>query len=175
MRTQRSIAARLWEKVRKTDTCWLWTAATQRGGYGVVGLGRKGQGQRGAHRVSFELAFGPIPKGMSVLHRCDTPACVRPDHLFLGTQRDNIRDMELKGRANRDGGRKITPADVPVIRAACAREDRESYAKIGRPYGITAGAVRAIMKGYTWAHVKCDAHDDPPSNTGGECRLSSAS
>ena len=94
---RRPLVERFWEKVVKTPTCWLWTAAAQ-GGYGVIGdPHRKGRVLR-AHRVSWELHDGPIPSGMDVLHRCDTPACVRPDHLFLGTAADNIADMFAKGR-----------------------------------------------------------------------------
>lgn len=90
-----SMEDRFWAKVEKTDGCWLWKAAT-RYGYGVFGV-RAGK-IRGAHRVSWELANGPIPGGLFVCHRCDTPACVRVDHLFLGTAADNNADARSKGR-----------------------------------------------------------------------------
>jgi len=61
-------------------------------------MGSRKAGIKGTHRVSWELHYGPIPKGMSVLHKCDNPPCVRPDHLFLGTQQDNLQDMRNKGR-----------------------------------------------------------------------------
>lgn len=77
--------------------CHLWLGALQRGGYGAFGVNRKA---KRAHRVSWERAHGPISAGAHVLHRCDTPACVNPDHLFLGDQRSNMADMAAKGRAS---------------------------------------------------------------------------
>jgi hypothetical protein len=90
---------RFWKKVNKTEDCWLWLGHLQR--YGRF----KPQGIRNspqvlAHRYSYELHFGPIPIGMNVLHKCDNPACVNPDHLFLGTQKDNVIDMMNKGRGS---------------------------------------------------------------------------
>lgn len=93
---ERPIEERFWEKVKKTSECWLWTAAVDRKGYGRIGLGPD---LLGAHRYSWELAYGPIPDGMAVLHHCDNPLCVRPEHLWLGTIADNNRDMIKKGRA----------------------------------------------------------------------------
>lgn len=75
--------------------CWLWTAATDGRGYGVIGIGRR---VFKAHRISWLLHRGPVPDGMDVLHRCDTPPCVNPDHLWLGTAKDNAADMVAKGR-----------------------------------------------------------------------------
>jgi DNA-binding CsgD family transcriptional regulator len=89
---------RFWRKVRKGEECWEWT------GFRVPPLGygrfRLNDEQTWAHRVSWELTFGPIPEGLQVCHRCDNPPCVRPDHLFLGTPLDNVRDMIGKGRAS---------------------------------------------------------------------------
>ena len=97
-----SIQERL-EAKRRIDAatgCWLWTGAVFAAGYGLVHMpGRKGK-TRGTHRVAWEIYRGPIPDGLFVLRRCDTPACFNPDHLFIGTQKDNIRDMHEKGRSN---------------------------------------------------------------------------
>lgn len=87
--------ANFWAKVQKTDSCWLWTAALNKDGYGVYGRGE------GAHRYSYRLAFGEIPSGKLVCHRCDNPRCVRPEHLFVGTQKDNIQDALSKNRMSR--------------------------------------------------------------------------
>lgn len=76
--------------------CWLWTAFVKANGYGQFGIG-KAKGGAHAHRFSFELHVGPIPDGLCVLHRCDVRHCVRPEHLFLGTQKDNANDRDRKG------------------------------------------------------------------------------
>lgn len=96
---------RFWSKVDKSagdSGCWLWMAARNARGYGCVGRD-VGRGYWLAHRVSWELANGPIPDGLFVLHRCDVPSCVNPHHLFVGTNADNMRDMALKGRGRGAG------------------------------------------------------------------------
>lgn len=93
-----AIAKRFWAKVEKSDApdgCWLWKGHADGFGYGRLNVaGVRTQ----AHRYSWELTNGPIADGQFALHKCDTPACVRPEHLFLGTQADNIHDMDQKGR-----------------------------------------------------------------------------
>lgn len=85
-----------WKKIKKTDTCWLWTASCKgNNGYGAFKVDHK---LEHAHRVMYRLVFGEIPKGLQVLHRCDNPKCVNPDHLFIGTIRNNMDDMVKKGR-----------------------------------------------------------------------------
>ena len=95
---KRTLAERFWSKVRKADGCWEWTGAATERGYGVLGRGERGLGNEKAHRVSWMLHHGQIPDGLWVLHRCDNPKCVRPDHLFLGTSDDNIADMHAKSQ-----------------------------------------------------------------------------
>jgi HNH endonuclease len=92
------IEPRFWPKVRKTKTCWLWTGSKNNKGYGQLRVGGRKGSARSAHRIAWELANGPLVPGRCILHRCDTPACVRPDHLFEGSKADNTRDMVLKGR-----------------------------------------------------------------------------
>lgn len=92
------LEVRFWKHVEKTESCWLWTGATDGRGYGKIGSGSHQASPLTASRASYALAYGPIPDGLWVLHRCDTPACVRPDHLFLGNNDDNVRDKMAKGR-----------------------------------------------------------------------------
>lgn len=100
MRRVQTMEARFWKKVAQSPDCWLWTATTTPTGYGKIR--REDQGELVyAHRYSWELHYGPVPAGLMVLHHCDTPSCVRPDHLFLGDQVANMRDMAAKGRGAR--------------------------------------------------------------------------
>lgn len=92
---------RLLSKVVKTDSCWLWDGALNSKGYGSMGFLKKGWL---AHRLSYTAFKGPIPDGLLVCHSCDVPSCVNPDHLWLGTTRDNQRDSESKGRAGWQNG-----------------------------------------------------------------------
>jgi hypothetical protein len=80
-----------WDYVLKGDGCWLWLGATNEAGYGLYHKQR-------AHRVAYELTYGPIPSGMLACHSCDNPPCVRPDHLFPGTTKENVHDALKKNR-----------------------------------------------------------------------------
>lgn len=104
--------------------CWLWTAAA--GIYGRIGLGSREDGWEHAHRVSWMLYRGPIPEGMHILHRCDIPLCVNPNHLFLGTHGDNMRDAVRKGRANSEAARTKSVRDPKTGRFIQQEDFREN-------------------------------------------------
>jgi hypothetical protein len=155
----RSIAERFWEKVEQTDDCWLWNANLDGYGYGRFRLGEK---KERSHRVSWELAFGPIPEGLHVLHKCDTPACVRPDHLFLGDRFANMRDASHKGRMRGSvKGRKGAGAKGEANKSARLtesqvgeiRQSEESQRALGRRYGVSQAAISKIKARKSWAHV----------------------
>lgn len=93
-----SLIARFWEKVDMAGDCWLWTASVDRKGYGQIQGGSRNARLLRAHRVSWEIHYGANHAGFQVCHRCDVRRCVRPDHLFLGTNDDNVNDMHAKGR-----------------------------------------------------------------------------
>jgi hypothetical protein len=125
--------------------CWGWTGYTNEHGYGHAA-------RRYAHRVSYELTFGAIPRGLHVLHRCDNPPCTNPSHLMLGTHADNMSDAKLKGRTaagERSGGRKLTVAAVATIRHLCA--SGWTQRRVARRFGISQSQVSSIVRREKWA------------------------
>jgi hypothetical protein len=155
-----SLPDRFWRNVNKTETCWLWTASTNPFGYGV--LRYRGRSLT-MHRQSWELHFGPIPDGLCVLHKCDVPQCVRPDHLFIGTKKDNMQDASRKGRtspqtmrdvyvrAGRASHSKLTEDDVRAIRAGHAAGS--TLKALGERHGLTKAGVSLIVRRKTWTDV----------------------
>jgi len=95
---RKTLSEFFWARVNKSDGCWEWTGRKMYFGYGSIRLYRNAP-QISSHRASWQIHFGEIPEGLCVLHRCDNPSCVRPDHLFLGTIQDNNMDAKQKGRA----------------------------------------------------------------------------
>lgn len=149
------LAERFRKKVRVSgdNECWEWQAAKDGHGYGAIAASGERRTLQ-AHRVAYELANGPIPDGLQVLHRCDNPGCVKPAHLFLGTHQDNMADMCAKGRlVTRGRGlptqSALTDEDVRVIRASQGRQW-----EIGARFGIKQPAVSRIKTGRSWAHVQ---------------------
>ncbi len=128
--------------------CWLWTAFCDHKGYGKFSFHSR---HRFAHRASWEIHRHPIPVGLFVCHHCDTPACVNPDHLFLGTQADNKQDGVKKGRYQ--GGlwgeahrfSKLTEAQVAEIRAS-----NLSQSKLAKAYGVCQSNICRVKKRETW-------------------------
>ena len=134
--------------------CWLWMGAVDRSGYGRFNLA---SGTRKAHRLSYESFVGPITGGLFVLHRCDTPLCVNPEHLFLGTTADNMKDMIAKGRSpagERSGRAKLTAAQVAEIRASTLR-----HSELALVYPVSAATICDIRRGQRWSAPSPGAGD----------------
>lgn len=128
--------------------CWLWTRAVSGFGYGVVQVERR---KWQAHRLAYEAFVGPIGD-LLVLHKCDVPACVNPDHLFLGTPRENVSDMYRKGRAlvgERGPKPRLTDEMVREILSS-----PESSRQLERRFPVTSGMIRRIRRGVSWKHCQ---------------------
>jgi hypothetical protein len=166
--------ARFWKYVDKNGpvhpvlgtACWDWTGGRDPDGYGITTIQRR---SRRVPRVACELADGPVPDGLQVLHRCDRPCCLRRDHLFLGTHAENHADKAAKGRGpsgDRSGSRKhperlargervglakLTAEQVTAIRLAAGAG--VSVRILIERYGVSEFAIRSVIACKTWAHV----------------------
>jgi len=143
---------RFWISVARGDGCWLWTAAKNNTGYGVLSVGR-GTARRmvKVHRLSWEIHYGPIPDGLFVCHHCDTRPCVRPDHLFLGTNAENMQDAARKLRSSAPRGRQLTPETAMVAFLRCSAGERQ--VDVARDLGVTPHSIGHLMNGCSWHHV----------------------
>jgi HNH endonuclease len=150
------LAERFWAKVARggPDDCWIWRGSKTSAGYGNL-ASLAGAQPFYAHRLSYEFHSGPIPRGMFVLHRCDNPACVNPNHLFLGTQTDNMRDMSAKGRSGISIrlGEANHRAKLTAEQVAEIRNTPGPHSPIAKRFGITRGYVSNLKRGEKWAHT----------------------
>ena len=176
---KRTDTQRFWGKVDKSGTCWLWLSGKDKDGYGIFHVdGVKIK----SHRFSFAETYGSVPAGILVCHRCDNPACVRPDHLFAGTQMDNMRDAASKGRTalgDRNGSRTHPESrcfgdDNPSRRhpermlrgeqkpdsklkeadIVAIRQMGGSHQEIAERFGVSRRNISMIRAGETWKHVQ---------------------
>lgn len=143
--------------------CWLWLASLNYAGYGTLHSVENKTAR--AHIHSYEEFVGPVPDGFCVLHRCDTRCCINPDHLFVGTQRENIKDRDRKGRGadvkgELNGWASLTNHNVSVI-AEMLRSTGISGAAIGRKFGVTKTAISSINRGRSWSHITGASPENP--------------
>jgi len=138
--------------------CWLWTGKpTNPQGYGAIYINEPINKSVKAHRISWELTYGPIPDNLHCLHKCDVRLCVKPEHLFLGTNQDNVDDMLEKGRGRKAHGEEhvcavLTERDVLGIRSLYAIGDLAQH-EIGKLFNINQSRVSKIIRLQNWKHV----------------------
>jgi len=140
-----------WQKINKNDPngCWIWTAGTFPSGYGKFEGTQRKQWQ--AHRFSWTIVNGPIPEGVSICHHCDIPKCVNPDHLFLGSVKDNMQDAARKGRMSRgEDHPNVTLTEVEVAEIFLSTKTSRELANI---YLVGRRTIRDIKDGYTWTWI----------------------
>lgn len=144
--------------VNPVTQCWEWQGTIAATGYGQLTLatGKSGGKAASTHRLSWQEFRGPIPDGLWVLHKCDVKRCINPDHLFLGTHTDNVRDCIAKGgwpsRQGENGAMaKLTNAKVRLIRKLCAIG--RTQASFARRFKVNPSAVSRAVRGETWRNV----------------------
>ena len=144
-----------WEKIQKQrdDECWPWLASTCQG-YGHVRVGGK---VKKAHRLVYEALKGPIPPGLIVMHSCDNRRCVNPKHLSLGTQLDNNRDRDIKGRQvsmkGVDHGMSKLTIDQANELAAFRSSISNEVKRFAEKFGVSKTTIRDVLSGKTWKHL----------------------
>lgn len=135
--------------------CWVWRRGQNGDGYGTLTIGGR---QHYVHRLAYELSKGAIPEGLEVMHECDNPPCINPDHLVAGTRKDNMRDCVRKGRhggppppqlEGKNPAAKLSRAQVRLIKASS-----NTYRELAVMYGVSPSAVGKIKRGETWQNVR---------------------
>ena len=162
-RARKTVEQRFMDKVHKHESgCWHWTGHITTSGYGAILVNGK---KTKAHRVSYELFVGPIVdvegadyRGTCVIHKCDNPLCVNPDHLLLGSHKTNMEDKAQKCRVvshprigDQHQNAKLRSSDIPKIRSL--RESGFSFNKIAKQFGVNPVTIFSVIKGATWSHI----------------------
>lgn len=147
-RRQRGPCRPLYKLIRFDNGCWKWMAARHPDGYGNICVDAR---TLPAHKFFYMLFIGPVPVGMECCHTCDTPECVNPDHLFLGTHLDNMKDMAEKQRSTigeRHSKAKLSDEAVRVI-----RQSTESTSALAATFGVHANTINEVRARRRWQHV----------------------
>lgn len=155
-----TLAERLWAKSEQVGECLEWTGSRLPRGYGVI-YGGPDRRKMYTHRAAYEITYGPIPDGMVVMHKCDNPPCIKPDHLSLGTAGDNMRDMRSKGRdrypppGEAHPTARLADADVESIRSCYTREFRRvpggtgwrsNALELAAEFGVSKSQIGRIVR-----------------------------
>lgn len=152
------VEVRFWRHVSPCPNtgCWWWMGAIQRKGYGHMGRGGRGAGNVICSRLSYQMHYGVDPGELFVLHRCDSPACVNPEHLFLGTNKDNMADCAKKGRVKWPAfrGEKHIQAKLTADLVRLIRASPLSCAKLGSQLGVRDTTIHSARTRKTWKHVE---------------------
>lgn len=132
-------------RTKNEGGCWIWQGTTSEAGYGSLQVDNV---PHYAHRYAYALWYGPIPEGKIVCHHCDNPACVNPEHLFVGTYQDNMDDMKAKGRGSHTNNVKLQPHQVLEIRASS-----KSERALAKQYGVSRSSIGAIRRKEIWKNI----------------------
>lgn len=150
---RKDVAERFWSKADKSGDCWIWTAGKSGCGYGMFELEERRPMK--AHRMAWILTNGPLRKGLVVMHSCDRKLCVNPDHLVVGTPRQNTQDAAAKGlmpRGERNGNSRYTEDFVRDLRKQAARGI--SGYRLSKQLGIDRSVIDRIINRQSWRHVE---------------------
>lgn len=138
--------------IEDEKSCWEWQGTKDRDGYGRFNIDGK---TKRAHRASWEIHYGEIPKENCICHKCDNPCCIRPDHLFLGTVYDNNHDKEKKNRQSRgenNGMRKLSDVEILEIRDL-HKKGTHNQRQLAAMFGVSTSAISRIVNNRRWNHV----------------------
>jgi hypothetical protein len=139
--------------VKRGSDCWEWTGRISKWGYGLWYVRNGGnRPNKLAHRFAYELAKGPIPKGLCVCHSCDNRLCVNPDHLWLGTLEENNHDRDAKGRTNRPIGENHPRAklDLRKVRMIRRLRGKVTQSRLAKHFGVSPSTIASAQKGVNW-------------------------
>lgn len=146
---------RFWSRVQKGDGCWIWTGSYSVRGYGAFTWKLNGRWHTmNAHRAAWIIVNGPIQKGLFVCHKCDNRKCVRPDHLFVGTAKDNSADMVAKGRSRHSDAHATKLTSDAVLQIVKLASEGKRNKDIARMFSITEDMIGAILRRKVWRYLQ---------------------